>query len=257
MSLALNFYKGRVIALTTISMFSSLSSSYGFFALNNQDLIANIFMWLLNTESSDKGKKLINVSLDYNLFSWIEKLVKKERKWRNSDDIINFALKYLKDNFEDVLEKIELDRENLHIERQKQNGTSQTISPKNGSHEERNYIPTDIGTGSAKDLNEIMASLSEVTKGEVGSDFDIKNLEFELDKNKAKVVKPPIEIKRKPKKKTHKTISKKIKASDKNPIKSKADKVIDEALKSLGSFDEFSKKLAEFKTLSDDDEPVV
>jgi len=225
--------------------------------LNNQDLIANIFMWLLNTSSTDKGTKLINVSLDYNLFSWIEKLVQKERKWRNSDDIINFALKYLKDNFEDVLEKMELNRENLHLERQKQNGISQTISTENESHEGRNYIPTDIGTGSAKNLNEIMASLSEVTKGEVGSDFDIKNLEFELDKDKAKVVKPAIEIKKKTPKKTHKTISKKINVSDKNPIKSKADKVIDEALKSLGSFDEFSKKLEEFKSLSDEDEPVV
>ncbi|QEE15464.1 hypothetical protein DSAG12_01290 [Promethearchaeum syntrophicum] len=258
MSLALNYYKGRVIALTTISMFSSLSSSYGFFALNNQDLIANIFMWLLDTASTDKGTKLINVSLDYNLFSWIEKLVQKERKWRNSDEIINFALKYLKDNFEDVLEKIEINRENLHVERQKQNGTTHAISTENSSPEERNYYPTDIGTGSAKDLNEIMASLSEVTKGEVGSDFDIKNLELKLKKDKAKIVKPVIEgKKKKTPKKTHKTISKKIKTSEKNPIKSKADKVIDEALKSLGSFDEFSKKLEEFKSLSDEDEPVV
>ena len=257
MALALNYYKGKVIALTTISMFSSLSSSYGFFALNNQDLIANIFMWLLDTSSNNKGTKLINISLDYNLFSWIEKLVQKERTWRNSDEVINFALKYLKDNFKDVLQKIEQDRENLHLERQKQNGNShsQTRSIENEQLEDRNYIPTDIGSGSAKDLGEIMASLSEVTKGEVGSDFDIKNLEFELSEDKAKL-KPKKKSKKIPKE-THKTISKKIDAREKNPLKSKADKVIDEALKSLGSFDEFSKKLEEFKTLSDEDEPVV
>ncbi len=255
MALALNYYKGKVIALTTISMFSSLSSSYGFFALNNQDLIANIFMWLLDTSSNNKGTKLINISLDYNLFSWIEKLVQKERTWRNSDEVINFALKYLKDNFKDVLQKIEQDRENLHLERQKQNGNShsQARSIENEQFEDRNYNPTDIGTGSAKDLGEIMASLSEVTKGEVGSDFDIKNLEFELSEDKAKLKAK----KKKIPKETHKTISKKIDAREKNPLKSKADKVIDEALKSLGSFDEFSKKLEEFKTLSDEDEPVV
>ena len=102
-----------------------------------------------------------------------------------------------------------------------------------------------------------MASLSEITKGEVGKDFDIKNLEFELSKDKAKVVKPKKIKPKKIPKETHKIISKKIKAGAKNPLKSKADKVIDEALKSLGSFDDFSKKLAEFKTLTDDDEPVA
>ena len=253
MALALNYHKGRVIALTTISMFSSLSSTYGFFALNNQDLIAGIFMWLLDTSGTNGGTKLINISLDYNLFSWIEKLVQKERKWRNSDDIINFALKYLKDNFEEVLEKIEIDRENLHLERQKQNGGSQVNSNGNAQSEERDYYPTEIGTGSAKDLGEIMASLSKVTKGEVGRDFDINNLEEE----KAKIVKIKETKTKKAPEKTHKTISKKIKKGAKNPLKTKADKVIDEALKSLGSFDEFSKKLAEFKILTDEDEPVV
>ncbi len=257
MSLALNYYEGRVIALTTVSMFSSLSSTYGFFALNNQDLIASIFMWLLDTTSTNDGTKLINISLDYNLFSWIEKLVNKERKWRNADDIINFALKYLKNNFEEVLEKIEIDRENLHLERQKHNGNSQEKFNENAPYEERNFYPSEIGTGSAKDLNEIMASLSKVTKGEVGNDFDIKNLEFELSKDNAKIVKTK-EIKKKKKPgKAHKNISKKIKKGAKNPLKTKADKVIDEALKSLGSFDEFSKKLEEFKTLTDEDEPVV
>ncbi len=257
MSLALNYYKGRVIALTTVSMFSSLSSTYGFFALNNQELIANIFMWLLDTSSNKKGSKLINISLDYNLFSWIEKLVQKERKWRNSDDIINFALKYIKDNYKDVLQKMEKDRENLHIERQKQNGEFQTESVENVQDQEENYIRTEIGTGSAKDLTEIMQSLSEVTRGEVGKDFDIKNLEFEISEGKAKVVKPKKLKSLKIPEDNHKIIKKKIKKGAKNPLKSKADKVIDEALKSLGSFDEFSKKLQEFKTLVDDDEPVV
>jgi Arc/MetJ-type ribon-helix-helix transcriptional regulator len=249
MSLALNYFKGKVIALTTVSMFSSLSSSYGFFALNNQDLIANIFMWLLDSSSANTGTKLINISLDYNLFSWIENLVQKERKWRNSDDIINFALKYIRDNYEDVLQKIEENRENLYLERQKQNGNTQI--------QEEDYYPTEIGTGSAKDLNEIMASLSEITKGEVGRDFNLKNLESEISESKAKIVKNNEEKKPKTAKKTHKIISKKINAREKNPLKTKADKVIDEALKSLGSFDEFSKKLEEFKTLVDDDEPVV
>jgi len=255
MSLALDYYKGRVISLTTVSMFSSLSSSYGFFALNNQDLIANIFMWLLDSSSTNAGTKLINISLDYNLFSWIEKLVQKERKWRNSDSVINFALKYLRDNYDDVLQKIEENRENLQLERQKQNGKSQRKSSENDQTQEEDYYPTEIGTGSAKDLNDIMASLSEITNGEAGKDFNIKNLENELSEEKAK--KRPIKTTKKIHKKTHKTISKKIDAREKNPLKTKADKVIDDALKSLGSFDEFSKKLEEFKTLADDDEPVV
>jgi len=247
MSLSLDYYKGRVISLTTVSMFSSLSSSYGFFALNNQDLIANIFMWLLDSSSTNAGTKLINIRLDYNLFSWIEKLVQKERKWRNTDDIINFALKYIKDNYDDVLQKIEENRENLHLERQKQDGNTQI--------QEEDYNPIEIGTGSAKDLNDIMASLSEITNGAAGKDFNIKNLENEISKDKAKI-KQKKKSKKIPKE-THRTISKKIDVREKNPLKTKADKVIDEALKSLGSFDEFSKKLEEFKTLVDDDEPVV
>ena len=70
-------------------------------------------MWLLDTSSTNGGTKLINISLDYNLFSWIEKLVQKERTWRNSDDVINFALKYLKDNL------IEIVGVNTHMEHKK------------------------------------------------------------------------------------------------------------------------------------------
>ncbi|MHA1720249.1 MAG: Gldg family protein [Promethearchaeota archaeon] len=269
MSLALNYYKGRVIALTTISMFSSLSSTYGFFALNNQDLIANIFMWLLETTNTNKGTKLINISLDYNLFSWIEKIIHKEKKWRTSDELINFSLKYLKDNFEDVMERIEENRQNLRMEREKQNGEIQETTENANYERERDYYPLETGVDSAKHLQEIMNSLAEVTKGEVGKDFNIKDLEIKHDKGNKKVAtiekteekkseeKNEKESSEKHEIEDHKIISRKINARKKNPLKSKADKVIDDALKSLGSFEEFSKKLEEFKSLSDDDEPVA
>ncbi len=80
LAVAVNYYLGRVVGLTTVSTFSSLSSAYGFMAMDNQKFITNTFNWLLEPVMSEKGKnredRLISVSLNQNISSWMEKLVK-------------------------------------------------------------------------------------------------------------------------------------------------------------------------------------
>jgi Arc/MetJ-type ribon-helix-helix transcriptional regulator len=194
LSCLVNYHKGRVVALSTISMFSSLSSSYGYFAHNNQDFIASIFNWLLEPISDGTKKssdeKLINVNVNFNLFSWMEDLV-REKKWGNVADIINFSVKYLKDNYSSIIDSIEERKKQLKVERQKQ--LEQIKQLKSKSEQDRQKALYDaendiIGlvgnVDTAKELKDIMASLSSITGGEVGKDFNINELEQEVEVEK-------------------------------------------------------------------------
>ncbi|MHA1728984.1 MAG: Gldg family protein [Promethearchaeota archaeon] len=102
-------YEGRVVGLGNSSIFSSLSSYYGFNTLNNSMLIGNILNWLAlageqDLEELGYEKKLISIPINYSLFLWMEKLV-HGKKWNNFTDIINFSIKNFKDNYKRVIEE--------------------------------------------------------------------------------------------------------------------------------------------------------
>ena len=341
-SVAVNYYSGRVVALSTVSMFSSLSSSYGFFAQRNQNFIVNIFSWLLEPpgKRTQHEEKLINVQLNYNLFAWVENLV-QERKWGSHDDIINFSLKYLKDNYEKVMGNVEVRKRKLKEERQKQIDELSRIDDEKERQRqialmdaEANILTlSESSYDTAKDLQEIMAGLSSITGGEVGTldlermnevdsvkvaktastdpdlvkeseiisepnqqeSIDEEGSDDAFDESREPIVetnvleteskaetyddgivqeeeKPPRPI---PKEELSQSIKSEFElklqqklsgdtqkeppkddAKETKHKKSKADEEIELALKKLGSFDDFTKKLEQFKSLSDGDAPV-
>lgn len=183
-AVAVDFYEGRVVGLCTNSMFSSLSSAYGYFAKKNEAFIANIFRWLL--ESREKGgfgrdSKITNVAINMSLFIWMEKLV-EEKKWQNFHDIINFSIKYLKDNYDQVINYAEKRREQLQKEREKQLQAIAKIEDQKererraaifGAEDAILDIPSQ-GIDTSQDLHEIMASLRDITGGAIGKDFDAR-----------------------------------------------------------------------------------
>jgi len=90
---------GKVVALGNLSIFSSLEYSYGVRAADNFKLIANIFSWLLNKASTEEEKKtlpiFLTVPLEQDLYYWVSEKI-KEGKWKNIEDLINFAVKIVK-----------------------------------------------------------------------------------------------------------------------------------------------------------------
>ncbi|WP_371803010.1 Gldg family protein [Candidatus Lokiarchaeum ossiferum] len=320
-----HFYNGRVIALCTVSMFSSLSSAYGYFALSNQDFLTSIFTWLLEPPESVKGlsrdEKLINIPLNYNLFVWLEKLV-QEKAWDNIGDIVNFAVKFFKDDYVNIMLMGEERRKRLKAERKKQlidlqkiaDGTERKRQTKLLENESKILNLGGYEVDTVRELEDIMSSLRDITGGEVGNDINFnelkkspqtpnKNDSVSISSNKEKkqkenclefnqlaldddkilkkqlssntlsvsceepgdvpqntvineqnMISDDIPIEKKTRRST--LISGKEVSPKMHSLKARADAALDAAMKSLDSFDEFTKKLDAFKTLKDDDDPV-
>ncbi|MFX0039017.1 MAG: hypothetical protein ACFFCY_14900 [Promethearchaeota archaeon] len=96
---AIHFHLGKVVVIGNLSLFSSLSESYGIKSAENFKLVTNITSWLLNKAGSEQEKSLkpifTTVAIDQDLYYWIKEALKKGR-WKNLDELINFALKITK-----------------------------------------------------------------------------------------------------------------------------------------------------------------
>ncbi|MHA1454061.1 MAG: hypothetical protein ACTSRD_14480 [Promethearchaeota archaeon] len=121
---AVNYFKGKVIGLGNLSLLSSLSSTYGFNAYDNNVLISNIFNWLAYSTDIDGlsyENKVVSVPINYALYIWLEKLMgRKEKEWATFSDVINFSLKYMKDNYEKVLQESKITKKKLQDLKKKQ-----------------------------------------------------------------------------------------------------------------------------------------
>jgi len=96
---AIHYHLGKVLVIGNLSIFSSLSKSYGIRSADNFKLVSNIISWLLNKAGSEDEKSLkpiyTTVAIEQDLFYWIKEISNKG-KWKNMDELINFALKVIK-----------------------------------------------------------------------------------------------------------------------------------------------------------------
>lgn len=96
---AAHYNLGKVVVIGNLSIFSSLSKSYGIRSAENFKLITNIISWLLNKADSEEERSLkpifATVAIDQDLFYWIKEMLNKG-KWKNLDEVINFALNMTK-----------------------------------------------------------------------------------------------------------------------------------------------------------------
>ena len=100
---AANYYKGKVVAFGTLSIFSSLGREYGFSAFDNDIIIANILRWLtLDVESEGQ---VVTIDLQKDLFYWANSIV-KEKRWDNLSDLVNVSLKHFKDNYNSIIKEL-------------------------------------------------------------------------------------------------------------------------------------------------------
>ncbi|MFX1497190.1 MAG: hypothetical protein ACFFBH_06670 [Promethearchaeota archaeon] len=116
---AVEYFKGKVVAFGTLSILSSLGREYGFSAFDNDLIIANILRWL-TTDIGMEGKA-ITIDLQLDLFHWGDSIISKGG-WENFSDLINGALKYFKDHYNEILGEIEkvkkdrLEKKKEHLE---------------------------------------------------------------------------------------------------------------------------------------------
>lgn len=100
---AVNYYKGKVVAFGTLSIFSSLGREYGFSAFDNDIIIANILRWL--TLDVDSEGQVITIDLQKDLFYWANSIV-KEKRWESFSDLVNVSLKHFKDNYKSIMNEL-------------------------------------------------------------------------------------------------------------------------------------------------------
>ncbi|MHA1680710.1 MAG: Gldg family protein [Promethearchaeota archaeon] len=96
--------KGKVVALGNFSIITSLSSKYGLYAFDNFALIGNIFAWLSNKKLEDvdkSGDVYVNISLDSEIYFWIERELKKGR-FGNINELVAFALNAVKQSLAEM-----------------------------------------------------------------------------------------------------------------------------------------------------------
>jgi len=102
---ATHYDLGKVITIGNLSIFSSLSDSYGVKSPGNFKIVSNIISWLLNKADSEEEQSLkpifSTVAINQDLFYWIKEMINKG-KWKNLDDVINFALNVTKNRLKEA-----------------------------------------------------------------------------------------------------------------------------------------------------------
>ena len=90
---------GKIVAIGNLSLLSGFHTSYGIHAADNFRLIANIISWLMNKAHSQEAQLsqpiYLTVPIEQDLYYWMKGKLSEER-WKNVEEIVNFALKVVK-----------------------------------------------------------------------------------------------------------------------------------------------------------------
>ena len=173
---AVEYYAGKVVGFGNVSIFSSLAREYGFNALDNDILIANILSWLTGTLESE-GKP-VTIELNLDLFYWVEKIIKEE-KWEGISDLINVSLKYFKDNYLEIIEEIKKIRQEK-LKKRKAYEKARADADKEIS-EEKILEKIPIIERKKEDLVDIITALEEVSGEHFEMSIDLEREEELID----------------------------------------------------------------------------
>jgi len=90
---------GKIVAIGNLSLFSGFHDLYGIHAADNFKLISNIVSWLMNKahcqEAQLSNPIYMTVPIEQDLYYWMKEKLDEER-WKNVEEIVNFALKIVK-----------------------------------------------------------------------------------------------------------------------------------------------------------------
>ena len=171
---AVEYYAGKVVGFGNISIFSSLAREYGFNALDNDILIANIISWL--TGAIESEGKPVTIELNLDLFYWAENIIKEE-KWDGVSDLINVSLKYFKDNYAQIIEEIK----KIRKEKLEKRKAYEKAKVEEELTEEQILEKVPVVERKKEDLEEIMTALEEVTGEHYEISIDLEEEEVLTD----------------------------------------------------------------------------
>ena len=90
---------GKIVTIGNLSLFSGFHASYGIHAVDNFKLISSIISWLMNKAHSQEAQLsqpiYLTLPIEQELYYWMKGKLDEER-WKNVEEIVNFALKVVK-----------------------------------------------------------------------------------------------------------------------------------------------------------------
>ncbi|MFW9780943.1 MAG: hypothetical protein ACFFFB_01515 [Candidatus Heimdallarchaeota archaeon] len=169
---AVEYFKGKVVAFGTLSILSSLGREYGFSAFDNDLIIANILRWL--TTDIEMEGKVITIDLQLDLFHWASSVIRAE-DWDNFSDLINASLKYFKDNYNEILKEVEKLKKDK-LERKKEHLEAIKKALENQEKPEKELLEV-IPERSKEDLEDILGAIEDLTGEKLERTIDFKKEE--------------------------------------------------------------------------------
>ncbi|MFX0106227.1 MAG: hypothetical protein ACFE75_12170 [Candidatus Hodarchaeota archaeon] len=186
--IVVEYFKGKVVGFGNLSIFSSLAREYGFSALDNDILIANILSYLIGALESE-GKP-ITIELNLDLYYWVEDIVKRE-KWGNTGDLINVSLKYFKDNYSEIIKEIKklrlerLEKRKAYEKAMEEKEKEEVVKEVIVENELIDKVP--VLVRKKEDLEEIMDALEDITGEKYEISIDLEEEEVKIPEEKASV----------------------------------------------------------------------
>jgi len=169
---AVEYFEGKVVAFGTLSIFSSLGREYGFYAFENDLIIANILRWL--TTNVEMEGKAITIDLQLDLFHWASSAI-NDGDWENFSDLINGSLKYFKDHYNNILKEIAKDRkEKLKKKKEHLKAIKKALEEQDKPEEELLEV---VPERKKEDLEDILGAIEELTGEKLERTIDLEKEE--------------------------------------------------------------------------------
>ncbi|MHA1671855.1 MAG: Gldg family protein [Promethearchaeota archaeon] len=168
------YFKGKVFAFGSLSIFSSLGREYGFVAFDNDLLIANILRWLI-FDTATEGK-VITVDLQQDLYLWAKSVLKKDG-WANFSSLINRSLRVLRENYANIIKEMkESQLKNVEKKTEIIDGKAVEDAPE--------FFPK----RKKEDLKDIISAIEEISGEKYESSIDLEDIPSEDPKDKEKII---------------------------------------------------------------------
>ncbi len=171
---SVEYFKGKVFAFGSLSIFSSLGREYGFKAFDNDIIISNILRWLI-LDIATEGK-VITVDLQQDLYLWAKSAIEKDG-WTNFSNLINASLKHLRENYANSMKEMK--------ENQIKTGEKKTETLDSNVVEQ---VPDLFPKRKKEDLEDIISAIEEVSGEKYESSINLEGEPSEDPKDSENII---------------------------------------------------------------------
>ncbi|MBY9003174.1 MAG: hypothetical protein KGD73_04320 [Candidatus Lokiarchaeota archaeon] len=174
------YFKGKVFAFGSLSIFSSLGREYGFVAFDNDIIIANILRWLI-LDITTEGK-VVTVDLHQDLYLWAKSVIEKDG-WSNFSSLINLSLIVLRDNYAKTMKEMKETKKKVGIKtggKKIETGDGKIIKE----------VPEFLPKRKKEDLKDIISAIEEISGEKYESSISLEEEPSDDPKDMEKSISP-------------------------------------------------------------------